>query len=84
MEKIIVDLEILKQLLEKESKKLVGKTMKRFELFEKSKQTFSIAEVMEIKNQTKEIEYEWTRDLIDAIVYLCKGQEAIKLLFDKK
>lgn len=55
--KIILDTELFKLILDSELRKLTGKTMKRFELSK---------DVEEIKNQVKEIQYEWGRDLLDA------------------
>jgi len=52
--KISIDLDLLKILLDQHAKRLVGKVMKRFELSENKE---------EIKKQTKEIIYEEMRDL---------------------
>ena len=64
--KITIDLDLLKILLDQHAKRLVGKVMKRFELSENKE---------EIKKQTKEIIYEEMRDMNE---FFCKG----KLLLD--
>ena len=64
--KISIDLDLLKILLDQHAKRLVGKVMKRFELSENKE---------EIKKQAKEIIYEEMRDLNE---FFCKG----KLLLD--
>ena len=64
--KISIDLDLLKILLDQHAKRLVGKVMKRFELSENKE---------EIKKQTKEIIYEEMRDMNE---FFCKG----KLLLD--
>jgi len=64
--KIIIDLDLLKTILDQESKKLVGKVMKRFEISENKE---------EIKKAVKELLYEQMRDLND---FFIKG----KLLID--
>ena len=56
--KIIIDLNLLKIILDTEAKKLTGKTMKRFELSDNKD---------EIKKQVKEIQYEFMRDLFDLL-----------------
>jgi len=55
---INVDLDLFKLVLDQELRKLTGKTLKRFELSDDK-------EV--IKKQIKEIQYEWGRDLLDAL-----------------
>ena len=55
---ITVDLDLFKLVLDQELRKLTGKTLKRFELSDDK-------EV--IKKQIKEIQYEWGRDLLDAL-----------------
>lgn len=72
--KVIIDLDLLKTILEKQSKVLTGKTMKRFEIAK---------DIDEAKKQVKEIQYEWCRDLYDSIKNLCKGENAIFIKFDK-
>jgi hypothetical protein len=57
-DKIILDLNLFKVILDQEIKKLTGKTMKRFELSNDKE---------EIKKQVKEIQYEWARDLLDSL-----------------
>lgn len=56
--KIILDLELFKIILDQEAKKLTGKTMKRFELTNDKE---------EIKKQVKELQYEFFRDLYDIL-----------------
>jgi len=53
--KILIDLDLLKILLDQHAKRLVGKVMKRFEISEDKE---------EIKKQVKEIIYEEMRDLV--------------------
>jgi len=56
--KIILDLNLFKIILDQEVKKLTGKTMKRFELSEDKEL---------IKKEVKEIQYEWARDFYDIL-----------------
>ena len=56
--KIILDLNLFKLILDQEVKKLTGTTMKRFELSNDKE---------EIKKQVKEIQYEWARNLYDIL-----------------
>ena len=56
--KIILDLDLFKIILDQESKKLTGKTMKRFEISENKDA---------IKIQIKELQYEFFRDLYDIL-----------------
>ncbi len=63
---------LFQYLTEQESKKLVGKVLKRFDLeLEKAqkenKTEISIEQVKNIKKEVKEILYEWVRDFRDAI-----------------
>ena len=60
--------EALNYIIDQESKKIVGKCMKRFELSENKD---------EIKAQVKELLYEFMRDLRDMI--RVNGKESIKL-----
>jgi len=60
--KITIDLDLLKILLDQHAKKLVGKVMKRFEISDNKE---------EIKKQAKEIIYEEMRDLNE---FFCKGK----------
>ena len=53
--KISIDLDLLKILLDQHAKRLVGRVMKRFEISEDKE---------EIKKQVKEIIYEEMRDLV--------------------
>jgi hypothetical protein len=69
--KIVLDLDLFKIILDNELRKLTGKTLKRFELSEDKE---------EIKKQVKEIQYEWGRDFLDAlktgkIIFENKGKE---------
>ena len=57
--KIVLDLNLFKIILDQEVKKLTGTTMKRFELSE---------DIEEIKKQVKEIQYEWARNLYDILI----------------
>jgi len=57
--KIILDLNSLKFILESEAKKIVGKCMKRFELSDNKEQ---------IKKEVKELLYESFRDLNDFFI----------------
>jgi hypothetical protein len=56
--KVILNLELFKLVLNQEAKKLVGKTMKRFEISDNK-------EI--IKREVKELIYESFRDIIDTI-----------------
>ena len=56
--KIVLDLNLFKLILDQEVKKLTGTTMKRFELSDDKD---------EIKKQVKEIQYEWARNLYDIL-----------------
>lgn len=56
--KIVLDLNLFKFILDQEVKKLTGKTMKRFELSEDKEL---------IKKEVKEIQYEWARDFYDIL-----------------
>ena len=56
--KIILDLNLFKVILDQEVKKLTGTTMKRFELSDNKD---------EIKKQVKEIQYEWARNFYDIL-----------------
>jgi len=60
--------ETLNYIIDQESKKIVGKCMKRFELSENKE---------EIKSQVKELLYEFMRDLRDLI--RINGKEGISL-----
>jgi len=57
--KIVLDLNLFKIILDQEIKKLTGKTMKRFELSEDKEL---------IKKEVKEIQYEWARDFYDMLL----------------
>ena len=57
--KILLDLDALKVILNQESKKIVGKIMKRFELSDDKEQ---------IKKEVKELLYESFRDLNDFFI----------------
>lgn len=72
--KIILDLNLLKFILDQESKKLVGKVMKRFELSDDKEQ---------IKKEVKELLYESFRDLNDffvngKILFKIKNKDELK------
>jgi hypothetical protein len=56
MREITIDLDLLKTIMDSESKKLVGKVCKRFEVCEDKDQ---------IKKEVKELIYEFGRDLKD-------------------
>jgi len=58
MNKIVLDLDLFKIILEQELRKLTGKTLKRFELSNDKE---------EIKKQVREIQYEWGRDFLDSL-----------------
>jgi len=57
--KIVLDLNLFKIILDSEIKKLTGTTMKRFEISEDKE---------EIKKQVKEIQYEWARNFYDMLL----------------
>jgi len=50
-------------LLTREARAIVGKVCKRFELFSVGKETISVKELELLKENVKELLYEWTRDL---------------------
>lgn len=56
--KVVLDLNLFKMILDQEIKKLTGTTMKRFELSDDKE---------EIKKQVKEIQYEWARNFYDIL-----------------
>jgi hypothetical protein len=56
MNKVFVDIDLLKIILEGETRKLTGKTCKRFEISDNKE---------EIKKAVKELIYEHGRDLLD-------------------
>lgn len=56
--KVLLNLELFKIILKQESKKIVGKCMKRFELSEDKEL---------IKREVKELIYESFRDILDTI-----------------
>jgi hypothetical protein len=66
--KLKITEETLNYIIDQESKKIVGKCMKRFELSDNKE---------EIKSQVKELLYEFMRDLRDLI--RVSGKESISL-----
>jgi len=70
--KLKIDETVLNYIMDQESKKIVGKVCKRFELSDNKE---------EIKKQVKEILYEFMRDLRDNI--RINGKEAIDLKIQK-
>jgi len=56
--KILLDLDLFKLILDQEIRKLTGITMKRFEISDNKE---------EIKKQVREIQYEWGRNLFDIL-----------------
>ena len=74
MNNIIVTSDLLKNIFNSESKKLVGKIMKRFELHD-DKET--------IKAEVKELAYESMRDIFDLIVTCSQSKESINIDFKK-
>lgn len=86
MENYIIDVNILKKILEMESKKIVGKVCKRFELpFEDNiKNSLSKEEILLLKKQVKELLYEFCRDLSDNIHLIIQTDKAIQLKFINK
>lgn len=75
MKKVIIDLGLLKHILEEESKKLTGQSMKRFEISNN---------LNEVKNNIKELQYEWCRNLFDIIEYMTINETSIKIDYTKK
>lgn len=66
--KIVLDLNLFKFILDQEVKKLTGKTMKRFELSIKDEKDPRVIKLVnDLKAQTKEIQYEWARDFCDTL-----------------
>jgi hypothetical protein len=76
MEKyIVISEDLLKSVLASEAQKIVGKSMKRFEISDNKD---------DIKKQVKELIYEWTRDLQDILkANTYKSDKAIQLDFQK-
>jgi hypothetical protein len=70
--KVLIDLTQLKIILSKESNKVVGKVMKRFECS---------GDIASIKSNVKEIIHEWTRDLEDMILILCMDKDSLYIKF---
>ena len=59
-------------LIEQESRKLIGKCLKRFDLelekaYQENRKELTIEQVKNIKSQVKELMYEWLRDFADTI-----------------
>lgn len=73
---IRVDEEFLKEILEKSSRALVGKIMKRFEI--------SGNEDAVLKKNIKELIYEQFRDLRTHIESHSKGIELVSVYFEEK
>jgi hypothetical protein len=71
--KLKISEETLNYIMDQESKKIVGKCMKRFELSDNKE---------EIKSQVKELLYEFMRDLRDTL--RINGKEGISLTIEKK
>jgi hypothetical protein len=69
--KIIIDENLLKYILDQQSKNIVGKCMKRFELSTNRE---------EIKLQVKELLYEFSRDLKNQILNASKKENKILLI----
>jgi hypothetical protein len=70
-EKVEIDLNLLKEILDREARKNVGKMMKRFEILDDKN---------EIKKEVKELLYEMNRDLYDQIMTVCMGENSIHLI----
>ena len=65
---------MLDYVLDKEAKKLVGKICKRFDLlFSKAKKEYSSTEIEELREQIRELSYEWNRDLKDTLGLIVKS-----------
>lgn len=75
MDEIKINKNLLNKIIEKESAKLVGKCMKRFEISEDKD---------EIKKQIKEILYESMRDVMDLIIACSMANEPIHLTKSKE
>lgn len=69
--KVIIDLDILKNILEQSSRNIVGKVCKRCEILENKE---------DIKKELKELLHEHNRDLYNLILTICKCTESIKLI----
>jgi len=59
-------------LIEQESRKLIGKCLKRFDIelekaYQENRKELTIEQVKNIKSQIKEIMYEWLRDFRDSL-----------------
>jgi hypothetical protein len=57
--KVVLDLNLYKIILDQEAKKLTGRTMKRFEISK---------DLETIKKEVKELQYETFRDLYDMLL----------------
>jgi hypothetical protein len=71
---LYIKLDDFERIISKESNKIVGKVMKRFEV---------ISDHTILKAETKELLYESMRDIKDIIVAYGMGKEAIKIDFKK-
>jgi hypothetical protein len=83
MTNYIFDIDLLKHILETQSKNLCGKVCKRFEIGIGNKNSITVEELTNIKNQVKELIYEYGRDLKNMIVYSSKGEKSIFIEFNK-
>jgi len=70
-----IDLGLLKTILSKESDKIVGKVMKRFDCS---------GDISSIKSNVKEVLHEWTRDLRDQILNICMDEDSLYVKFRQK
>ena len=77
----IINTGLLKQLLDSEAKKIVGKTCKRFELLfdDNIKKSLTKEEILLLKKEIKELLYEWCRDLSDSINLIVTTDKAIQV-----
>lgn len=65
--KIILDEGKLNFILNNQSRSIVGKVCKRFELQDKQKENITYNELEIIKKNVRELIYEWARDVISMI-----------------
>jgi len=73
-------------LIEQESRKLIGKCLKRFDIeleqaYKENRKEISIEQLKNIKAETKEILYEWLRDFRDSIL---TGRFVLKIINKSK
>lgn len=79
MKKITIDEGFLRTLINKESNKIVGKCLKRFDISVENKEVLNISDINNLKSQIKNVLHESLRDVIDIIIYAQCTDKAIFL-----